>query len=150
MSKRIKITVFSIVLAALTCSIALSEGTHEVRLGDYLLLRVRCAAGGYTIDERVNALQLRSNDLLIDGRNISTFTVRKAGTDSNIYADNTFFMTVGPADAKANGTTSEKLANIWAERLRSVYPLSTADKPGVGMPGHVGAPGNAHRPALAH
>ena len=144
MKKHITIAVFTILLAALACSVAWSEGTREVRLGNYLLLRVRCPAGGYTIDERVNALQLRANDLLADGRNVSAFTVRKAGTDSNIYADNTLFMTVGIADAKANGTTSEKLANIWAERLRSIYPISTSDKPGVGRPGQVGAPGNAH------
>jgi len=143
MKKHITITVFTILLATLPCSIAWSQGTREVRLGDYLLLRVRCPAGGYTIDERVNALQLRANNLLKGGKEYSTFTVRKAGKDCNIYVDDTFFMTVGPGDAKANGTTTEQLANIWAERLRAIFPKSTPDKPGVGRPGQVGAPGNA-------
>ncbi len=125
------------------CSVAWSEGTREVRLGDFLLLRVRCAAGGYTIDERVNALQLRANDLLRAKKTTITCSVRMSGADANIYTDDKFFMTVTPADGKANGTTAEKLANTWAQRLRTVFPKSTPDKPGVGRPGQVGAPGNA-------
>jgi hypothetical protein len=144
MKRHIKITGFTILFAALAFSAAWSAGTQEVRLGDRLLLRVRCASGGYTIDQRVNELQLRANNLLQDGKDVIAFSVRKSGTDSNIYANSTFFMTVSPADAKANGTTSEKLANIWAERLRVIFPKSSPDKPGVGRPGQVGAPGNAH------
>ena len=143
MKKYVTITFLTILLATLACSFAWSEGTREVRLGDYLLLRVRCAAGGYTIDERVNALQLRANNLLKGGRKYSSVTVRNAGKDSNIYVDDTFFMTVTSADAKMNGTSSEKLANIWAERLRGILPKSTPDKPGVGRPDQKDAPGNA-------
>ncbi|MCL5104264.1 MAG: hypothetical protein M1133_09130 [Armatimonadetes bacterium] len=143
MKKHVTITILTILLATLACSVAWSEDTREVRLGNYLLLRVRCAAGGYTVDERVAALQQRANNLLKAGKEYSTFTVRKSGNDANIYVDDTFFMTVGPADAEANGTTSEKLANTWAERLRNIFPRSTPDKPGVGRPGQEGAPGNA-------
>jgi hypothetical protein len=134
MKTHFTITVLTILLATLASSVASSQGTREVRLGNDLLLRVRCAAGGYTIDERTDALQLRANNLLKADKQYSTFTVRKAGGDSNIYADDTFFMTVTPADAKANGTTSAKLANSWAERLRVIFPRSTPDKPGVGRP----------------
>lgn len=143
MKKYITITILTIILASLACSFAWSEGTRDVVLGDYLLLRVRCAAGGFTIEERVNALQLRANNLLKGGKEYSSVTVRKDGKDSNIYVDKIFFMTVTSADAKANGTTSEKLANIWAERLRTILPQSTPDKPGVGRPDQTGAPGNA-------
>ncbi len=143
MKKHINITVFTVLLAALACSIAWSDGPREVRLGNELLLRVRCAAGGYSVDERADALQSRANNLLQGGKNVRAFSVRRAGTDSNIYADDKFFMTVTPADAKANGTTSETLANIWAERLRLIYPKSTPDMAGVGRPGQVDAPDNA-------
>ena len=143
MRKNIMMTVVIILLTVLACSIAWSEDTREVRIGDYLLLRIRCAAGGYTVDERVAALQQRVNNLLRGGKQYSTISVRKSGTDANIYADDVFFMTVTPADGKANGTTAEKLANVWAERLRDLFPKSTPDKPGVGRPGQVGAPGNA-------
>jgi len=143
MKKYIMVTLFTTLLTTLACLASWSEGTREVRLGDYLLLRVRCAAGGYTIEERVNALQLRANNLLKSGKQYSSFTVRQSGKDCNIYVDDTFFMTVGPADAEANGTTTEKLANTWASRLRSIFPKSTPEKPGVGRPGQTDAPGNA-------
>jgi hypothetical protein len=143
MKNSITITVVTILMAMLACSIAWSQDTREVRIGDYLLLRIRCGAGGYTVDERVAALQQRANNLLKGGKQYTTISVRKSGTDANIYADNTFFMTVTPADAQANSTTTEKLANIWAQRLRVRFARSTPDKPGVGRPGQAGAPGNA-------
>jgi hypothetical protein len=143
MRKNITMAIVVILLTVLACSIAWSQDTQEVRIGDYLLLRVRCPAGGYSILERVAALQQRANNMLKAGKEYSTFAVRKSGSDANIYADDVFFMTVGPGDAKANGTTVEKLANIWAARLRGLFPKSTPDKPGVGRPGQVGAPGNA-------
>ena len=143
MKKSITMIVASILLTLLACSIAWSEDVREVRIGDYLLLRIRCPAGGFSVDERVAALQQRANNLLKGGKEYSTFSVRTSGTDANIYAEDVFFMTVTPADAKANGTTAEKLANIWAERLRVRFAKSTPDKPGVGRPGQVGAPGNA-------
>ena len=143
MKKKIMMTVVIMLLTVLACSIAWSQDTQEVRIGDYLLLRVRCPAGGYTILERVAALQQRANNLLRAKKTFMAFSVRMSGNDANIYTDNIFFMTVGPGDAKANGTTPEKLANIWAARLRGMFPKSTPDKPGVGRPGQVGAPGNA-------
>lgn len=143
MNRLVTITVFAVLLATIACSVAWSEDTREVRLGNYLLLRVRCPAGGYSIAERVATLQQRTNDLLKGGKEYSTFSVRKDGNDANIYAEDVFFMTVTPADAKANGTTSETLANTWAERLRNIFPKSTPDKPGVGRPDQPGAPGNA-------
>ena len=143
MKNRITITVVTILIAMLACSIAWSQDAREVRIGDYLLLRVRCGAGGYTADERVAALQQRANNLLKGGKQYATFSVRKSGTDANIYADNVFFITVTPADAKANSTTVENLANTWAARLRSRFAKSTPEEPGVGRPGQTGAPGNA-------
>jgi len=143
MKKHFAITMTAILAATLAYSMAWSETTNEVRLGDYLILRVRCAAGGFTIDERVNALQLRANDMLRANKTTMKFTVAMSGSDANIYADDTLFTTVTVDDARANGDTSEKLANIWAERLRTVFKRSTPDKPGVGRPDQAGAPGNA-------
>ena len=126
MKKHIAITVFTILLATLACSFAWSEGTQEVRLGDYLLLRVRCPAGGYTIDERVNALQLRANNLLKGGKEYSAFTVRKAGKDCNIYVDDTFFMTVGPGRRQSERhnqrEAGQHLGGTPSHHLPQVYP----------------------------
>ena len=127
MKNHITIAVFTIFLAALACCAAWPEGTREVTLGHYLVLRVRCDAGGYTIDQRVIALQERANDLLRANKTTMTFSVRMSGADANIYTDHILFMTVTPEDAKANGTTAEKLANIWAQRLRTVFPKSDPD-----------------------
>lgn len=134
MKKPILIAIATILLAALVCPTAWSQATGEVYLGGFLLLRVRCAAGGYTIDERVNALQLRANNLLELGKKISDFTVRKSGKDANIYADNELFMTVTPADGAANGTTAEKQARTWTQRLRTLYPDAKTKRPGMSGP----------------
>jgi len=143
MKKCIAIPVVTLILAMLACSIAWSEEPQEVRIGSFVLLRIRCAAGGYSIAERANAIQMRANNLLRGGKEYGKVTVKKSGKDANIYVDGTFFMTVGPGDARANHTTPMKLANIWAERLRVMLPKSTPDKPGVGRPGQEGAPRNA-------
>jgi hypothetical protein len=63
------------------------------------------------------------------------FTVRKYGNDANIYADNNFFMTVTPADARANMTTTEELANTWARRLAIALPgVKSLYQPSEGTP----------------
>jgi hypothetical protein len=137
----IAIAAVTIVLATLACSIARCEGSGEVYLGGFLLLRIRCAAGGYTVDQRVSALQMRANDLLELGKRTSAVTVKRSGADACIYADRTLFLTVTSADAQANGTTPESLANTWAQRLRTILPQATPEKPGVGMPGQTGGAG---------
>ena len=122
MKKSITMTVVVLLLTVLACSTAWSQDAREVWIGGYLLLRVRCPAGGYSIAERVAALQERANILLGTNKPTMKFSVKKFGTDANIYADATLFMTVTPADAKTNGTTSAKLADVWAARLRDLYP----------------------------
>jgi hypothetical protein len=149
MNRNITAIAFVIVMVMATmllCSTVLAADSSQVWLGNSLVLRIRNDAGGFTAAQRVNALQLRSNLLLQDGNNLPNFTVRKSGADSDIYANNSFFMTVTPADGRANGTTSFMLANIWAGRLRSILPGVTMYKPGVGRPGQVGARGNARYP----
>ena len=135
MNRTIRLIVGAVFLTVLACSTVWPAGAGEVWLGNSLVLRVRCAAAGYTIDQRVNALQLRANDLLETGKDIPTITVRKSGKGAIVYAGDTVFVTVTPCDAQANGTTTEKLANIWAARLRTILPGVTEAKPGVGTPG---------------
>ena len=149
MNRNITVTAVTVLVAVATmllCSTVLAADSRQVWMGNSLVLRVRNDAGGYTVAQRVDALQRRANLLLQDGNDLPKFTVRRSGTDSNIYADNTFFMTVSRADGRANGTTSSKLAKIWAGRLGSILPGVTMYKPGVGRPGQVGAPGNATYP----
>lgn len=134
MKKYAAMAVITLLLTALACSVAWSQTARDVKIGSFLLLRVRVPAGGYSINERAVALQNRANDLLKGGKQSIGVSVKPAGHDVNIYADGHFFMTVGPGDAKANRTTPEKLAKMWAERIRVIYLQATPNKPGVGNP----------------
>ena len=135
MKKQFKITVFTILLGTLACCAAWSDGPRDVSIGDYLLLRVRCPAGGFTIDQRADAIQQRANDLLRAGKTSIALNITVSGNDTIIYTDGILFATVTPADAMANGTpNTQELAFTWANRLRTRFPKSTPWKPGVGRP----------------
>lgn len=132
MKKRSVVAIAVALLVVLSCSIARSESSGEVYLAGFLLLRIRCGAGPYTLEERTSKLQHRANSLLELGKHVSEFTVKKTGKDVAIYADKEIFLTVAPGDAKANSTTVERLAQTWAQRIREIYPQATPEKPGVG------------------
>lgn len=134
MKRLIAIAVSTVLLATLACSVARSEQNGDIWLSGFLLLRIRTAAGGYTVDRRVNEIQIRANNLLQMGKDIPAITVSKAGKDVNIYANTTLFMTVTAADAKANSTTTQSLANTWAQRLRTILPQAKAVEPGTTLP----------------
>jgi len=130
----VTLVVAAMLLTAAAGSVCRSDEPGDVWLGGYLLLRIRTAAAGYSVADRVNAIQARANSLLELGRSGAKFTVGKSGRDAIIYADGSLFITVTPADAKANGTTPERLAAIWAQRLRTILPKASPEKPGVGLP----------------
>lgn len=128
MKRVLAIAVSVIMLAAIASSIAQCEQSGEVWLTNFLLLRIRCAAGGCSAVQRADAIQQRANDLLALGKGIPKVTVKKSGADANIYTNKTLFMTVTAADGKTAKTTSVKLANIWAQRLRTILPQATPEK----------------------
>ncbi len=138
MRRVVIITVVTALLAAFAGSLAWSQERGDIWLSGYLLLRIRTAAGGYSVEERVNAIQARANNLLRLGQSVPVVTVTTAGRDAVIFAGGKLFITVTPADAKANGTTPERLAEVWAQRLRSILPKASPEKPGVGLPGGEG------------
>ncbi|NLN75279.1 MAG: hypothetical protein GX139_03080 [Armatimonadetes bacterium] len=115
-------------LAGLACSTAQCQQGGEVYLGGFMLLRIRSAAGGYTAEQRVNALQSRANGLLQLGAGIPKIYTMRAGKDYNVYTDRALFITVTEVDARANRTTTQKLAAIWANRLRTILPQATPEK----------------------
>ncbi len=124
-----------ILLIALTGSIAQSQQDGTVYLGGFMLLRMRTPAGGFSAEQRAAALQMRANALLQLGKGIPKVTTVRAGKDVNILTDRNLFVTVTQADARANRTTVDKLAAIWANRLRTILPQATPEKPGVGLSG---------------
>lgn len=130
MMKYTAIAIAVVVLAGLVCSSAWSQdNTGKIWLGGFYLLRVRTGAGGYSLEQRVTEIQARANNLLQLDRDVRMFTVRKAGNDASIYADDQLFMTVTSADAAANGTTVTGLADIWAKRLQTIYPEARTRTP---------------------
>ena len=68
MKKIAAVAVAMIMLAMLVPSIARSEQSGEVWLTNFLLLRIRCAAGGCSAEQRADTIQQRANDLLALGR----------------------------------------------------------------------------------
>jgi len=113
---------FMVIATISICSSGWAADSRQVWLANSPILLVQNDAGGYSIAQRVNDLQLRANDLFPYGRNIPKFTIMKSGMDANIYANKEFFMTVTAADARTNGTTPMKLAKLWAGRLASALP----------------------------
>ena len=121
-------------LASIASSPALCEEEGTVYLGGFMLLRIRTGAGGFSAAQRVNALQTRANALLELGKGIPKITTVRTGKDVNVYAGRSLFVTVTQADARSNRTTTDRLAAIWAQRLRTILPQATPEKPGVGSP----------------
>ncbi len=130
MSKLVLTIVAAMLLVAVLSSTAAAQQAREIWMSSYMLLRIRNGAAGYSLDRRADEIQIRANNLLQLGTPVSSFTVRKAGNDANIYADSELFLTVTPADAAANGTTVMGLARKWAQRLRTIYPDAKARRPG--------------------
>jgi len=126
------LVIASLILALLPGSIAALATTGDIWLADFYLFRVRTAAGGFSIDERANELQIRANNLLTVERQIPPVTLAKAGKDVDVYAGCQLFVTVTSADAAVNGTTVDHLAHLWAQRLRMALPHAAAYNPGIG------------------
>ena len=129
MNRTIVVAVAAAVLTMMASSACMAESV-DVMMADFLLLRVRCPAGGYTAEERATQIQARANALLVlDGFDLSTIKVEKVGTDAILYAGGELLVTVDECTARANKTTPERLANVWADRLRTIYPKVVPKKP---------------------
>ena len=112
-------------MAAMTiilCISAWAQESKKVWLANSPLFTVHNGAGGLTLEQRVNALQLRANALLGERKTLPSITVRKFGMGSSIFVDNSLFTTVTPADASVYGQTPTSLANSWANNMRRILP----------------------------
>lgn len=125
MIKRLAL-VFAVI--ALSSTAVMSECADEndsgyVMMGGYMLFRMRCPSPGLTLQQRTDIIQARVNDLLnLEGFDINSIHVEKAGNDAILYANGKVLVTVDPQTAKLNKTTPEGLARVWAQRLRDIYP----------------------------
>lgn len=128
MNKFCIMTMVAILMIASAVSVIAASG--DVMIANFLFLRMRCPAGGYTAEQRADAIQTRANELLtLDGLDLSTVTVSKVGKEAAIYAGGRLLVTVHECDARANKTTPMKLAQIWADRFREIYPSVVPIRP---------------------
>lgn len=133
--KKMLAIVLMISVLTIASSALVSAQDGNVMMGGYLLLRLRCPAGGLSAPQRVEAVQRRVDALLSLGQATAPPTsVAMVGNSAALYAGNQLIVTVDPCDARANGTTPEALARVWGERFRTIYPAASPVKPGVGPP----------------
>lgn len=124
MKKLLATLLVTLLLALTACSVACSA-PGDIWLAGYLLLTLKAPAQGQTLAQRTDAVQVRANDLLVLSSTLPKITVRKCGVNYSIYADKKVFLTVTAADAKMGRTTTQKLANDWAKKLRVTLPKAT-------------------------
>jgi len=109
-------------------SVVLAVGQPgEVIIGQEVVLRVRFAAGGYSVEQRADIVTQRINRLL--GSRVfdpSDVTVAVRNKEYVVLMGDTLIITVDKETAAFNKTTPEKLANIWADNLRRVIPKAKA------------------------
>ncbi len=126
-------TIAVVAAVAILMALAVTQtcaAVHDVCMADFLLLRIRCPAGGFTAEQRADAVEMRANNLLmLGGFDLSTVEVRESGDDVVLYANGQLLVTVDPCTALANNTTPEQLAEVWAQRLRTIYPQVVPKKP---------------------
>jgi hypothetical protein len=100
-----------------------------IDLGGEVVMRIRVGAGGYSAEQRADAVRGRLTPILgFAGLKASDVTVRQSrpGQDAAIYVRGSLLITVDRSLAGANGTSPEGLARTWADKLRDVLPRVAA------------------------
>lgn len=119
--------------------VAMAAQPGEIMMGGYLLWRIRCGSAGFTLEQRTDIIQARVNNLLELGAfDPSMIRIVPKGTDVSLYAGDDLIITIDECTARANRTTPAGLAQVWAQRLREIYPLATPRPPLTEQPEPVG------------
>ena len=136
--KTLRPIIFAAAALALTGTCAFAQDTsstvapdtsNAVFVGGTPIYRVRVAGGGYSIEQRADAIQLRVNDILGIGPILpQDVTVSPVGSEYAVYVKGRIIFTADTATAKFNQSTPYELANIWATHLRNVLPGLTEAK----------------------
>lgn len=104
----------------------LDERVQTVTFSGQVLLRIRTGAGGYTAEQRADAVRERL-PLILGLINLrpSEITVQQPHRymDANIYVRDRLLITVDKTLAQANGNNDPgDLARQWADRMRHILP----------------------------
>ena len=115
-----------LVLSCLVLAFALplfAANPGDVSIGDETVLRIRFAAGGYTVEQRTDAVTRRINNIL-GSAPFSPEDVKVARQNGEwvVLIGNKLIITADQNTAAYNKSTPEQLANMWAANLRRVIP----------------------------
>ncbi len=122
-------TLGGVMVAALFVALLLPDGLlaqegkgpvpADISINNYLFLRIRTPAAGFTVDQRRLLLEQRLVEI-VSTENTGNPPVRVGNIRGKptIYVGKVQLITVYPRDADANKTTMAKLAAQWAERIR--------------------------------
>jgi hypothetical protein len=98
-----------------------SGNAARLTLGGVTILQFRAAAGGFSPEERRSELQSRVVEIL-SHEELNPSDVRvvigPGGHSATVQVGPLLFVTATEADARANQSTPEELANTWAQNLR--------------------------------
>ncbi|MEQ8190367.1 MAG: hypothetical protein ABRQ39_20540 [Candidatus Eremiobacterota bacterium] len=101
----------------------------DVVVGNEVIMRIRDNAGGYSVEERVKAVNERLVEILsyapVNNVSVSVHLMRG---NYVISVGKYQLITVDKNMADANNTTMEKLAKTWAEKL---LPALKREKPNI-------------------
>jgi len=116
-----------LVLPALSAVRAIAHPSGEMIIGYQVVLRIRSAADGMSIQQRVDQVTTRLNRRLGSREfDPKLITVRKYGGEYAVMHGDSLIVTADSKTAAYNKTSSEQLANQWAANLKRVIPLAKA------------------------
>ena len=98
-----------------TMPLVTADGSTAVVVNSQLVMRMRVASGGYSPQERWAIVTNRIIRATHEFENVHWDMVNG---EPAIYIHNRLIVTVTPADASANGCSSNTLAAIWTDNLR--------------------------------
>lgn len=102
---------------------------NAVVVGGTPIMRVRFAAGGFSVEQRAAAIQERVNKLLGQGPILpAEITVEDRGLDAVVLVKGQLLFTADTSTARFNQATTRELANHWADGMRRVLPGLTEPK----------------------
>ncbi len=99
----------------------------SITLNGQTVMRIRTGAGGYTAEQRADAVRNRLVPILSLRRlQPGDVTVQLVNPNqSNILVRGRLLLTVDQTLAKANGEAPEQLAEAWAANLRETLPAAS-------------------------
>jgi hypothetical protein len=113
-----------------TCA-SLGQDRVPLMHDGYTILRIRVGSGGMTAMQRVEEIQLRMQDLMAQQFHAETqdivgrVSAHRWGKEMVIGTPDCLLLTVTQADARANHSSAQWLANHWRDRMLEALIIAT-------------------------